>query len=69
MVIQNGPEALRSKKDFLEQLVETSRKLFEQGYSERQIASKLLPRNIMLEIMSRGEMSPTHLIRSGIQSG
>lgn len=63
-VSEHGREALEGKKQFLVNLREKTVKLSEKGYTGKQIARKLLPRQLLLKSFSGGELSPVHLIRS-----
>lgn len=63
-VSEMGREALKAKKRFLQELTEKTFRLSEKGYTGKQIARKLLPRQWLLESFSGGELSAIHLIRS-----
>lgn len=66
-LVKDSKERLLKKRDFLQHLIDDSMQLYESGYSPDQIAFQLLPKNRLLTILTNGEMSPVHLIRSIIK--
>ncbi len=63
-VVKNGKQALKFKYQFLTELQEQVKSLRDRGYSEREIHRKFFEIKWMQEILTFGEASSRHIIRS-----
>lgn len=62
--VPDGKAALQAKLDHLEELADKVRELAEQGLSVRAAAKRLFPAVQPMTIVSMGEYSPLHVVRS-----
>lgn len=63
-VVPHARKAFEQKLHYLEWLTEETYKLAEQGRDRKEITRQLLPRQPLIQWVSQGEMSPSHLIDS-----
>ncbi|MGA9174949.1 MAG: MBL fold metallo-hydrolase [Thermoactinomyces sp.] len=63
-IVEGGRSKLEKKLGFLECLQEKTLEFHEKGLNEAEIAKKLLPSKQLVALVSGGEMSPVHLVRS-----
>lgn len=62
--VPGGKARLQAKLDYLEELQGRVRALAEQGWSVREAAKRLFPKVHSLTLVSAGEYSPLHVVRS-----